>query len=317
MTRTLFISYSHRDNEKHQWLQRLNGFFDAVKEHLPIDVWADDRIGVGENWRREIETAISQAAAAVLLVGPGFLGSKFIRDQELPELIRAKEAGTVQLYPLVVAYCPWELSILEPYQAYNTPNEPLENMSEAKQNQWMNDLVIAIATEMRNAKVLPVQKTSSIKILQEAVDALRNCLEVTRTAFITQSRLRNNLVYAMQKRLQITTQVEYELFFIRYFDLMEEEERFEFNKIRALTEGLLHNNNRKIFEIITTTPGIREELPILGALKLHLDVWLNKYDKVFIKSEKMSVLYVGVEEGIPFPVGVDKALADWSIKNRN
>lgn len=317
MTKTLFVSYSHSDNTKHQWLQRLNGFFDAVKEQLPIDVWSDESIGTGENWRSKIETAISQAAVAVLLVGPGFLGSKFIKDKELPVLIRAKDAGTVRLYSLVVAYCPWELSILEPYQAFNDPKDPLENMDEAKQNMWLNNLVVTIVKDMRTAKILDVKKGSSTKILQEAVDAIRNCLEVTRIAFITQSRLRNNLVNTLQNRLQIKPQTEYEHFFIRYYDQMNEEELFEFNKIRAITEGLLHDNNRKIFDIIQTTPGIRDELPILGALKLHLDVWLNKYDKVFINSEKMSVLYVGVEEGIPFPAGVDNALADWVIKNRN
>lgn len=317
MTRTLFISYSHRDNEKHQWLERLNGFFDAVKEQLPIDVWADDRIGSGENWRREIETAISQAAAAVLIVGPGFLGSKFIKDKELPDLIRAKEVGTLRLYPLVVAYCPWELSILEPYQAFNDPNDPLEKLPDAEQNKLLNDFVVTIAKEMRGAQILPMEKGTSSKILQEAVDAILKCLEVTQKAFFSQSRLRNNLVFNMKKRLRITTQMEYEQFFLRYYTQMNEEEHFEFNKIRAITEGLLHENNRKIFDIITTTPGLRDELPILGALKLHLDVWLNKYDKVFIKTEKMSLLYVGVEEGIPFPVGVDKELTDWLLIKRN
>jgi hypothetical protein len=121
MKRTLFVSYSHSDNEKHQWSQKLSIFFDAINEELPIDIWADDRIGVGENWRSEIENAIFRAAGAVLLVGKGFLSSKFIKEKELPELLRAKEAGTILLYPIVVNFCPWELSILEPYRLSTIP----------------------------------------------------------------------------------------------------------------------------------------------------------------------------------------------------
>jgi hypothetical protein len=188
-------------------------------------------------------------------------------------------------------------------------------MPEAQQNMWLNDFVVSIVKDMRSEQVLPMKKATSTNILREALEAIRSCLEVTYTAFTTQVRLRNRLVNTIKKRLKITTEIEYEQFFIRYFDLMDEEEHFEFNKIRALTEGLLHDNNRKMLDIITSTPDIRKELPILGALKLHLDVWLNKYDRVFTKSEKMSVLYVGVEEGVPFPVGVDKAVADWLSKN--
>ena len=95
MKHTLFISYSHEDDKAHHWVQRLKTFLDCLKEELPVDVWADTRIGAGEKWRDKIEDAISQAAAAVLLVGPGFLASKFIKENELPELLRAKEAKTV------------------------------------------------------------------------------------------------------------------------------------------------------------------------------------------------------------------------------
>lgn len=315
MTHTLFVSYSHSDDKEHQWVQRLNTFWDGLKERLPVDVWADTRIGTGEKWRTEIETAISQAAVAVLLVGPGFLASRFIKENELPELLRAKEAGTVRLYPLVVAFCPWKHSVLESYQAFNDPNSPLESMAIAEQNGWLNRLVVAIADEMRSVQILPTKDASPIKTLRAAVAAIRDHLEATRTAFVTQVRRRDQLVEAMQKRLKITAQLEYEQFFFRYYEHMDEEERFEFDQIRALTEGLLNDNNRLILDIIETTPGIRDDLPILSPLRLHLLVWLNKYDKVFTKSEKMSVLYVGVEDGVPFPRGVDQVVTEWLIKN--
>src|SRR5438876_1033694 len=109
MSRTLFISYSHDDNKDHQWVERLTSFLDGLKDQLPVVPWADTALKSGDKWRDEITGAISNAAAAILLVGPRFLASQFINENELPEILRANAAGTLVLYPLVVAYAPYEL----------------------------------------------------------------------------------------------------------------------------------------------------------------------------------------------------------------
>ena len=311
MTQTLFISYSHSDNKDHHWVERLSTFLDGLSEDLPIDVWADTRIGTGEMWRDEIAEAISRASAAILLVGPGFLASSFIKENELPHLLRAKKEDALRLYPLVVAFSPWRHSILEPHQAFNDPDSPLESMKESDQNMWLNKLVLAIADDMRTMKIVPAKKASPVKDLRAAITAISEHLEATRAAYITQARRRNGLVATMRERLHLTEQLEYERFFFRYYERMDDEERFEFAQIRAITEGILHNNNRSILDVIENVPNVRDELPILAALRLHLIIWLNKYDNVFVKSERMSVLYVGVEDGVPFPKGVDEAVADW------
>jgi len=316
VTHTLFISYSHGDNKEHHWLERLTTFLDALNEELPIEVWADRRIGTGEKWRDEIAHAISRASAAVLLVSPGFLASKFIKENELPQLLRAKDAGVLKLYLLVVAFSPWKHTILEKYQAFNNPNNPLESMPEPEQNMWLNKLVVTIADDMRAMQIVPAKKVSAAKDLRAAIATINGHLDATRAAFIAQARRRNDLVEAMRKRLKIIEQLEYERFFFRYYERMDEEELFEFAQIRAITEGTLHDNNRSILEIIEGNPSVRDELPILAALRRHLILWLNKYDKVFLKSEKMSILYVGVEDGVPFPKGVDEAVSHWLNENR-
>ena len=315
MKSTLFISYSHSDDRTYQWVQRLGTFFDGLNEEMPIDVWDDTKIGVGSNWRNEIETAISRASAAVLLVGPGFLASKFIKEHELPVLIEAKTSSSLRLYPLVVAFCPWKHSILEPHQAFNDPNSPLESMEPAQQNYWLNKLVCNIADDMRSMLILPKKASTTPNTLRAAIVAMKDHLETTFLAFMSQASRRDNLMKAMQKRLHLTEQIEYEQFFFQHYEDMDKTECFEFKQIRAVTEGLLHDSNRAMLEIIEATPGIRDELPILSALRLHLALWLNKYDKVFAQSAKMCVLYVGVEDGVPFPIGVDPVVAEWLQTN--
>ncbi|MGZ4618614.1 MAG: hypothetical protein ACXV3F_07780 [Frankiaceae bacterium] len=44
-------------------------------------MWSDDRTGVGADWRAELDTAIRQAAVALLLVSPDFLASDSSRTR--------------------------------------------------------------------------------------------------------------------------------------------------------------------------------------------------------------------------------------------
>lgn len=311
MDRVLFISYSHSDNDIHHWRERLTVFLAALAEELPLSVWDDSEIGAGDKWRREISHAISNAGAAILLVGSGFLASSFIEEYELPLLLQRGSSGDLKLYPLVVGWCPWERSTLEPHQAFNDPKQPLESLSDSDQNMWLNRLGIAIDQDMRGAEIVLARKPIRAAEIRNAMVAIRDQLETTRTAFVAQARLRDGLVLKMKARLQITERLEYELFFFRYYDAMNAEELFDFRRIRAYTLGALHDSNQAILEVIRKHPQVRQELPIVGALKTHLIVWLNKFENVFSNTKEMCLVYVGVEDGVPFPTGVDRAVKEW------
>ena len=97
---SVLISYAREDGE---WLRRFQVMLKPVVGDR-LDLWADDRIGVGADWRAELDTAIGQAAVALLLVSPDFLASEFIRDEELPALIGAG----VRLAPVLIRACLWK-----------------------------------------------------------------------------------------------------------------------------------------------------------------------------------------------------------------
>ena len=86
--RTLFISYSHTDQQ---------AFADLMKYLRPletqglVDIWSDDLIKPSEEWEKSIRSALDRSEAALLLVSQEFLVSEFVNEVELPYLLRRAE----------------------------------------------------------------------------------------------------------------------------------------------------------------------------------------------------------------------------------
>jgi hypothetical protein len=84
MTTTVFISYSHKDEE---WKDRLVTQLGVLEQEGILDLWDDRRIEAGEDWKPEIEQAINRASVAILMISANFLTSKFILSEEVPVLL--------------------------------------------------------------------------------------------------------------------------------------------------------------------------------------------------------------------------------------
>ncbi|MCP4690792.1 MAG: toll/interleukin-1 receptor domain-containing protein, partial [Desulfobacterales bacterium] len=67
----------------------------------------DEKISPGEDWPPEIQHAIETSRVAVCLVSANFLNSKFIRNREIPELLKRRKAG-LKLLPVLVEPCAWK-----------------------------------------------------------------------------------------------------------------------------------------------------------------------------------------------------------------
>jgi hypothetical protein len=139
-------------------------------------------------------------------------------------------------------------------------------------------------------------------------------LEVAGAAFQAQLRLREPLVRTIARRLGITPALEFEEFFLRYYADMSAEERYTHQRIRAQT-ATIHESNQRAREIARQLD-LDEALPALRQLRQHLAIWLNKYDALFQQSPHICVLYVGVEEGVPFPSGIERQLRDYLAAQR-
>jgi hypothetical protein len=105
----IFVSYSHLDKV---WSDRFLKMAEPLKKYVDIDVWSDKRIEPGKNWRQEIDKALDEAVAAVLLVSINFLSSAFILNEELPYSLTAAEKRKLFILWVKLTPCKYDVTPL-------------------------------------------------------------------------------------------------------------------------------------------------------------------------------------------------------------
>lgn len=142
----VFISYSHAD-KKH--LKRLRVHLKPLEKEGVVDVWDDTKIKAGEKWEQEIENALNKSAIAVLIISADFLASDFIVDNELPPILERSELKGTKIVPFILRPCRFSRDKnLSKFQALNSPDKPLESMSENEQEELWDRLSLLIETEL-------------------------------------------------------------------------------------------------------------------------------------------------------------------------
>ena len=103
---TVFISYSHKDEE---WKEKLVPHLQALEQAgIGMHVWHDRKIDGGDKWYPEIQEAMTNAAAAILLISSDFLASRFCVQEEVPALLKRQENEGMLLIPVLLRACPWK-----------------------------------------------------------------------------------------------------------------------------------------------------------------------------------------------------------------
>jgi hypothetical protein len=129
----VFICYSQADVG---WRDRLQVHLRPLERDHVIDLWSDQRITPGDDWRKEFDDALARAKVAVLLVSADFLGSDFIQEAQLPVLLAAAERGGCRIVPVLVGPSLFaDIPELSRYQPVNDRGPTLNELSvEASEN---------------------------------------------------------------------------------------------------------------------------------------------------------------------------------------
>lgn len=133
----IFVSYSHKDLS---YLEALKPHLETLERLGPYSYWADERIQPGTDWRKELGSIFSTTRVAILLVSQYFLASEFIRENELPPLLRAAEDDGALILPVIVSPCLFSrIPELSRYQAVNASDLTVREMNEIEREKtWVH-----------------------------------------------------------------------------------------------------------------------------------------------------------------------------------
>ncbi|MDZ4782672.1 MAG: TIR domain-containing protein [Planctomycetia bacterium] len=126
--RVVFVCYAHKDKS---YKAELLSYLSSVKS-LGVDSWDDEKISYGGRWKVQISAALKRADVAILLVSIHFMNSVFIKEVELPTLLKAEEERGIKIIPVFVGTVPEAAlreSGLSEFLGANKPNEPLDKWS--------------------------------------------------------------------------------------------------------------------------------------------------------------------------------------------
>lgn len=136
--RLLFISYSRED--KH-WLEQLRLTFSRqASPELADLIWCDQKIQPTDDWRKEIQQALEKTSVALLLISNTFHESDFIRNLELPELLKAHREGRLLLTWLRIDEVNYRLAVYSHLQSIHTPEPPLRQLSSSEQDRVLAEV---------------------------------------------------------------------------------------------------------------------------------------------------------------------------------
>jgi hypothetical protein len=125
----IFVSYSHRDRKLFEEFQTMMA--PAIQQDL-VDLWNDQKIQPGAQWKDEIQKALDSARIAVLLVSQNFLASRFIVEHELAPLLKAARQEGVGVFWIYLSSCLFEQTEIASYQAAHDVSKPLDRLTKSQ-----------------------------------------------------------------------------------------------------------------------------------------------------------------------------------------
>lgn len=127
----VFICYSHHNGKARD---KFRTMFGPLRQYGYYMDFSDQEIEAGDLWKKVILAFLEKATVAVLLVTAEFFDSKFIREVELPYLLKKHREGNLTIIWVPVSPCLHEETPLGPFQAALPPGETIKEMPKGKRD---------------------------------------------------------------------------------------------------------------------------------------------------------------------------------------
>ena len=140
----IFICYAHKDNESQdpskRYLSRLLEQLEPLNLQEQADIWSDEKIELGSDWHNKIQGTLEQAQAAIFLVSPAFLASRYIRNSELPVLLKNAQDKGVIIIPIILRKCLFRETVFKYPNPKNGPEQLSLSVFQAPTSKPINSL---------------------------------------------------------------------------------------------------------------------------------------------------------------------------------
>jgi len=104
MSRKVFISYSHKDEN---YREDLEEHLSILQSKGIIEIWHDRKITAGDEWKGQIDQNLDEADIIFFMISSSFLASPYCRDVEVKRALERYNAGTATIISIIVRPCEW------------------------------------------------------------------------------------------------------------------------------------------------------------------------------------------------------------------
>jgi tetratricopeptide (TPR) repeat protein len=120
----IFCCYAHKDQTL---LNELKAHLMPLQRQGLIKIWADNDIGAGIEWEKEIEKHLDTAHIILLLVSPDFMDSDYCYGIEMQRALERHDRGEAQVIPIILRPVYFEGTPFSKLQALPTDAKPVTN----------------------------------------------------------------------------------------------------------------------------------------------------------------------------------------------
>ena len=150
---SLFFSYSHKDESLRN---ELEVHLAMLKREGLIDAWHDRKILAGDEFDKEIDNKLEEAAVILLLVSPDFLASEYCYERELARAMERHKEGSARVIPVILRPCDWKTALLGGLLAAPTDGKPVTRWPD--RDEAFLDVVKHIRSALETARSTPRTK---------------------------------------------------------------------------------------------------------------------------------------------------------------
>jgi len=171
--------------------------------------------------------------------------------------------------------------------------------------------------ELLNSIATVAKPSHHEEVSQDEMDLedLMEALEISSQTFVAQSRIRNQLLKSLKGRFTDMKQRNVINIFSHYHAKMNDYELRLHASIRGYTQHVIAKYNDQALHILQNNPNLKQEIERLKNLERHLIIWKSKYESTFVNDETIALVYVGVEEQVPFPKGIEREIEDYLLED--